>query len=157
MVSSTWVQWWRFWQTCRMMSPIWVLWLLIYMRAFYFWLTQSLYNFPLMTMLDFSGFQKRNDESNGFNCNNLQTLNVLCNTSGITELVNDSHPLWKPILWKSHLSALCCGYFNYSYKGFKTQITCSSSSYTVVFFQQNHKRCIFQKCVIFVYQTINIG
>lgn len=77
-----------------MMSPIWVLWLLIYMRAFYFWLTHLLYDLPLMTMLYFSGVQKRKDESDDFNCNNVQTFNVLCNTSGITELVNDSHPLW---------------------------------------------------------------
>lgn len=97
MVSSTWVQRWRFWQTCRMMSAIWVLWLLIYMRALYFWLTQSRYDFPLMDILDFSGFQKRNDESSGFNCNNWQTWIVLRNTSGIADLVNDSHPLWKPI------------------------------------------------------------
>lgn len=119
-VSLTWVQWWRFWQTRRMMSPISVLWLLIYMHAFHFWLKHSLYDFPFMTMLYFSGFQKRKDESSEFNCNNLQTLSMLRNTSGIAELVNDSHPLWKRIHRNpKHLPALCCGHFNYNYKGFK--------------------------------------
>lgn len=74
------------------------------MRAFCFWLEHSLYDFPLMTMLYFSGFQKRKDESNHFNCNNLQTLNVLRNTSGNTKLVNDPPPALETYPQKSQTS-----------------------------------------------------
>lgn len=120
------------------------------MRAFYFWLKHSLYDFPLMTMLYFSGFKQRKDESNDFNCNNLQTLNVLRNASGITKLVNDSHPLWKRIHRNpKHLSALCCGYFNYNYNGFKnTNYMQFVQLYCNVFSAKPQKMHISEMCHI---------
>lgn len=109
-------------------------------------------------MLYFSGFQKRKDESNHFNCNNLQTLNVLRNTSGNTKLVNVP-PRFGNV--STEIPNICLLFvvvtLIITIRVLKTQIICSSSSHTVMFFQQNHKRCIFQKCVIFVYQTINMG
>lgn len=112
----------------------------------------------LMAMLYFSASKKRIDESIDFDCNNLQTLNALRNTSGITEL-EMILTLFGSVATEIPNSCLLFVVVTLimTIRGLKTQITLRSSRYTVKFFQQNHKRCIFQKCVIFVYQMINIG
>lgn len=48
---------------------------------------------PLVTMLYFMVSEKRKEESVDFNCNNLQRLNVLRNTSSFSDFVNDPQPL----------------------------------------------------------------